>query len=138
MGYIASCELFDHLTLVCTIDLRYKKILKYEKISLPARNKEIRIINDEGNEIIFKVNDDNNFIKLEEDCGENVVFGAMKEIGISKTKGIIISICIIVFLLALFGFSIFYIIHRILRCKQKGKKLPMTEESKIQKDFSKE
>ena len=138
MGYIASCELFDHLTLVCTIDLRYKKILKSEKISLPARNKEIRIINDEGNEIIFKVNDDNNFIKLEEDCGENVVFGAMKEIGISKTKGIIISVCIIVFLLALFGFSIFYIIHRILRCKQKGKKLPMTEESKIQKDFSKE
>ena len=138
MGYIASCELFDHLTLVCTIDLRYKKILKSEKISLPARNKEIKIINDEGNEIIFKVNDDNNFIKLEEDCGENVVFGAMKEIGISKTKGIIISICIIVFLLALFGFSIFYIIHRILRCKQKGKKLPMTEESKIQKDFSKE
>ena len=137
-GFIASCELFDHLTLVCTIDLRYKKIKKNEKISLPEKDKEIRIINDEGNEIIFVVNDNNNFIKLNEDCGENVVFGAMKEMGISKTKGIIISLCIIVFLLALLGFSIFYIIHRIKRCKKKGKKLPMTEESKDQKEFAKE
>ena len=138
-GYIATCELFDHLTLVCTIDLRYKKILKFEKISLPEKDKEIRIINDEGNEIIFTVNDQNNFIKMEEDCGENVVFGAMKEIGISKKKGIIISIGVIIFLLCIIGFGIFYIIHRILRCiKERGKKLPMTEESKDQKEISEE
>ena len=137
-GYIATCELFDHLTLVCTIDLRYKKILKSEKITLPEKDKEIRIVNDEGNEIIFTVYDDNNYIKLEEDCGENIVFGTMKEIGISKTNGIIISVCAIVFLLILLGFGIFYIIHCILRCKEKGRKLPMTEESKENKDNSKE
>ena len=131
-GYVATCELFDRLTLVCTIDLRFKKILKFEKIVLPEKDKEIRIFNEDGNEIVFKVYDQNNFIKMEEDCGENVVFGAMKEIGISKKKGIIISISIIIFLLLLIAFGIFYIIHLILRCK-KGKKLPTTEESKIHK-----
>ena len=99
---------------------------------LPEKDKEIRIFNEDGNEIVFKVYDQNNFIKMEEDCGENVVFGAMKEIGISKKKGIIISISIIIFLLLLIAFGIFYIIHLILRCK-KGKKLPTTEESKIHK-----
>ena len=134
-GYVSTCELFDHLTLVCTIDLRYKKILKNEKISLPEKDKEIRIINEEGNEIIFMMNDQNNYIKLDEDCGENIVFGAMKEIGISKKNGIIISISLIIFLLLIIGFCIFYIIHCILRCKnRRGKKLPMTEESKVQKE----
>ena len=137
-GYIATCELLDHLTLVCTIDLRFKKILKFDKVSLPAPNKEIRIINEEGNEIIFSVFDKYNYIKMEEDCGENVVFGAMKEIGISKKKGIIVSICIVVFLLLLIGFFFFYIVHCFLRCKKKtkGKKLPTTEESKEPKEIT--
>ena len=137
-GYIATCELLDHLTLVCTIDLRFKKILKFDKVALPAPNKEIRIINEEGNEIIFSVFDTYNYIKMEEDCGENVVFGAMKEIGISKKKGIIVSICIVVFLLLLIGFFFFYIVHCFLRCKKKtkGKKLPTTEESKEPKEIT--
>lgn len=133
-GYVATCELLDQRTLVCTIDLRYKKIFKSEKIILPEKDKQINITNEEGNKINFIVFDDNNYIVMEEDCGENIVFGAMKEIGISKKRGIIIGICVIIFLLILIAFGIFYIIHCILRCKAKGKKLPMTEESKIQKD----
>ena len=136
-GYIATCETLDHLTLVCTIDLRFKKILKFQKISLPEQNKELRIINEEGNEIIFTVYDKLNYIKMDEDCGENAVFGAMKEIGISKKKGIVVSICLAIFLLLLIGFFFFYIVHCILRCvKNKGKKLPMTEESKEQKEIA--
>ena len=136
-GYIATCETLDHLTLVCTIDLRFKKILKFQKISLPEQNKELRIINEEGNEIIFTVYDKLNYIKMDEDCGENAVFGAMKEIGISKKKGIVVSICLAIFLLLLIGFFFFYIVHCILRCvKNKGKKLPMTEESKDQKEIA--
>ena len=138
-GYVATCELFDVLTLVCTIDLRYKKIFKFERISLPEKDKEIRIINEEGNEIIFTVNDQNNFIKMEEDCGENVVFGAMKEMGISKKKGIAISIGFFIFFMCIIGFCIFYIIHRIKRCRKKrGKRLATTEESKVQKEPTKE
>ena len=138
-GYVATCELFDVLTLVCTIDLRYKKIFKFERISLPEKDKEIRIINEEGNEIIFTVNDQNNFIKMEEDCGENVVFGAMKEMGISKKKGIAISIGFFIFLICIIGFCIFYVIHRIKRCRKKrGKRLATTEESKVQKEPTKE
>ena len=137
-GYVATCELLDRLTLVCTIDLRYKKILKFQKISLPEKDKEMKIVNDEGNIILFSVNDKNNFIKMEEDCGENVVFGTMKEIGISKKKGIFISVCLFVFLLLLIGFGIFYVIHCFLRCKERrGKKLSMTEESNAQKEVSK-
>ena len=131
-GYEAFCELFDSKSLQCSIDLRYKKILKNEKLSL--NKKDIRIINNEGNQIIFEVNNKiNNFI-MKNDCGENVIFGTMKEIGISKKNGIIVSVCIIIFFLILIGFCFFYIIHCFLRCKQKGKKLPMTEESKIHKD----
>ena len=133
-GYEAFCELFDKRTLQCTIDLRYKKIVKGEKISLIDKKEKLRIINDEGNEIIFGVNDKNNFYVMKDDCGENVYFGAMKEMGISKKKGIIISIGLGLFFLFLIGFCIFYFIHCILRCKKRGKKLPMTEESKIQKD----
>ena len=33
-GIIANCELFDHTTLMCSIDLKYKKLLKDTKISL--------------------------------------------------------------------------------------------------------
>ena len=74
---------------------------------------------------------------MDEDCGENAVFGAMKEIGISKKKGIVVSICLAIFLLLLIGFFFFYIVHCILRCvKNKGKKLPMTEESKDQKEIA--
>ena len=136
-GYIATCELLDHLTLVCTIDLRFKKITKFEKIALPEPNKEIRIINEEGNEIIFTSFDKYNYIKLEEDCGENAVFGTMKELGISKKNGIIASICICLFFLLIIGFCFFYIIHCFLRCKKnKGKKLPTTEESKEQKEIA--
>ena len=137
-GYIATCEIFDQLSLACTIDLRYKQILKDEIISLPEIGKEIRIINEEGNEIIFTVLGRNNFLKMEDNCGENIVFGAMKEIGISKKKGIIISLCLILFMLLIIGFCIFYIIHLILRCKNRGKKLPMTEESKIHKEITKD
>ena len=137
-GYIATCEIFDQLSLACTIDLRYKQLLKDEIILLPEIGKEIRIINDEGNEIIFTVYGRNNFLKVEDDCGENIVFGAMKEIGISKKKGIIISLCLILFFLILIGFCIFYIIHLILRCKKRGKKLPVTEESKVHKEITKD
>ena len=137
-GYITTCEIFDQLSLACTIDLRYKQILKDEIITLPEIGKEIKIINDEGNEIIFTVLGRNNFLKMVESCGENIVFGAMKEIGISKKKGIIISLCLILFMLLIIGFCIFYIIHLILRCKKRGKKLPMTEESKIHKEITKD
>ena len=136
-GISANCELFDQMTLLCSIDLRYKKLLKNEKITLHKKGTELRLINEDGNENIFVVNDYTDlgndeyyYITLKEDCGENVVFGTLQDMGLSKKSSIILTICGGLFMLLLIAFCFIYIIHCFkVRCRR-GKKLAMTEESR--------
>ena len=136
-GITAHCELFDQMTLICSIDLRYKKLLKNTKITLHKKGTELKIVNEDGNENIFVVNDyadlgneEYYYIALREDCGENVVFGTLQDMGLSKKNSIILTICGGLFMLLLIGFCFVYIIHCFkLRCKR-GKKLATTEESR--------
>lgn len=138
-GISAECKLFDQMTLICSIDLKYKKLLKNTKISLHKKGTELVIKNSEGNENIFFVNDysdlggknDYYFIKLRQDCGENVIISTLQDMGLSKTKSIILGICGVLFLLLLIVFCFVYIIHCIkIRCRR-GKKLSTNEESKM-------
>ena len=136
-GISANCELFDQMTLLCSIDLRYKKLLKNEKITLHKKGTELKLINEDGNENIFVVNDYTDlgndeyyYITLKEDCGENVVFGTLQDMGLSKKSSIILTICGGLFMLLLIAFCFIYIIHCFkVRCRR-GKKLAMTEESR--------
>ena len=136
-GISANCELFDQMTLMCSIDLRYKKILKNTKISLHKKGTELKLFNADGNENIFVVNDFSElgkeeyyYITLKEDCGENVVFGTLQDMGLSKKTSIILTICGGLFMILLIVFCFVYIVHCFkVRCRR-GKKLSMTEESR--------
>ena len=136
-GLSAECELFDQMTLLCKIDLKYKKLLKKTKIALHKKGTELFLKNNEGNENIFIVNDysdlgnkDYYYISLRKDCGENVIISTLQDMGLSKKYSIILGICGGLFMLLLFVFCIFYIIHCFkVRCRR-GKKLSMTDESR--------
>ena len=137
-GVIANCELFDHMTIVCVIDLRYKRLLKNTKISLPKKGTELQLINADGNKNIFIVNDfadlsknDYYFINLKEDCGENAVISTLKDMGFSKKGSIILSVCGAIFILLMVVLFFIFVIHCIkVRCKR-GTKIATTEESKF-------
>ena len=67
---------------------------------MPKKGTELQLINNDGNKITFIVNDfadlnknDYFFINLKEDCGENVVISALKDMGFSKKSSVILSIC---------------------------------------------
>ena len=136
-GIVANCELFDPMTLVCSIDLRYKKLLKDTKISLHKKGTELKLINKDGNENIFFINDfsdlgkdDHYYITLKQDCGENIILSTLQDLGISKKSSIIFGICGGIFMILLIVFCFIYIIHCFkVRCNR-GKKLAMTEESR--------
>ena len=141
-GIIANCELFDERTIMCSIDLRYKKIVKNSKISLHKKGTKLILKNSEGNENIFIISDftdlgksEYSYITLKSDCGENVIFGTLQDMGLSKKSSIILGICGALFMLLLIIFCIIYIIHCFtVRCKR-GKKIATTEESKDNKDI---
>ena len=136
-GIIANCELFDHTTLMCSIDLKYKKLLKDTKISLHKKGTELILKNNEGNENIFAINDfadlgkeDHYYITMKQDCGENIILSTLQDMGISKKNSFILGICGAIFLVLLVVFCFVYIVHCFkVRCKR-GKKLSMSEESR--------
>ena len=136
-GIIANCELFDHTTLMCSIDLKYKKLLKDTKISLHKKGTELILKNNEGNENIFAINDfadlgkeDHYYITMKQDCGENIILSTLQDMGISKKNSFILGICGAIFLVLLVVFCFAYIVHCFkVRCKR-GKKLSMSEESR--------
>ena len=136
-GIVANCELFDQATLMCSIDLRYKKLLKNTKISLQKKGTELKLINKDGNENIFFINDfsdlgkdDHYYITMKTDCGENIILSTLQDLGLSKKSSIILGICGGVFMMLVIIFCFIYIIHCFkVRCKR-GKKLAMTEESR--------
>ena len=137
-GLISNCELFDHVTLICSIDLRYKQLLKGTKISLNKKGSILQLKNDDGNENIFIISNftdlgknDYSYIYLMEDCGENVVLGTLKDMGFSKKVSVILTVCGIVFVLLILVFFFVFIIYFIkLRCKR-GRRIALTEESKL-------
>ena len=122
---------------MCSIDLKYKKLLKDTKISLHKKGTELKLINNEGNENIFVINDfadlgqeDHYYITMKQDCGENIILSTLQDMGISKKNSFILGICGSIFLVLLVVFCFIYIVHCFkVRCKR-GKKLAMTEESK--------
>ena len=55
-NYDATCEFFDQTALKWIRNLKHKKIFKGEKVKLPSMVTENGIITDEGNRIVFKMN----------------------------------------------------------------------------------
>jgi hypothetical protein len=135
--YDALCELFDPTVLKCSLNLKHKKLSKGEKVMLPDRGTENEVITDEGNRIIFtmnnysKINNDHDFyVVLEESCGDYMVVGTLKDMGMSHNTSVTIYILIIVFICLFILGMILYIGYKIRLKYKRGSKLTTSEETK--------
>ena len=136
-NYDAQCELFDQTALRCSLNLKHKKLLKGEKVMLPALGSENEIITDEGNRIVFKmnnfstINNDHDFyVQLEETCGDYMVVGTLKDMGMSHKTSVVLYILIIVFICLFIVGLIIYIAYKIRLRYKRGSKLTTSEETK--------
>lgn len=133
----AKCELFDTTALKCTLNLKHKRLSKGDQVMLPQRGTENEIFTTEGNRIIFAMNNFSNinndhdyYVTLEEGCGDNLVVGTLKDMGMSHTDSIITYIIVIVIAAIIIVGFILYIIWKIRRRIKRGAKLMTSEENK--------
>ena len=124
-GTRAVCKLYNSVTFKCIIDLRLKRLAKGDKVIIS--NEENKYVgNTESNIVLYKVNNDtettkfNFVIPVEEDCGDFMIVGALKDIGYTYLQVIIIIICSLVgFALVVFGIA-FCIVYEITHRDKKG------------------
>ena len=133
----ANCELFDTTALRCSLNLKHKKLFKGDQVMLPMRGSEQEIPTKEGNKIIFtmnnfsKINNDHDFyVKLEEECGDNVFVGTLKDMGMSHKSSVLTYIFIIIIAIIIIVGFVLYAIWKIKRRIQRGAKLTTSEETK--------
>ena len=133
----AVCKLYNSVTFKCVIDLRLRKISKGTTLILPSNMTEY-LPNKEQNLVLYKVNTNNalsspvDFIlPVQEDCGDYILVGALKDIGYTYLQVIIIIICIFAGLaLCIFGVA-FCVIYEITHRNRKGPYFKHTEEKEI-------
>lgn len=133
----AYCQIFDETALKCTLNLKHTKLSKGTQIALPLMGSKNEIDTDEGNRIIFtmnnysQINNDHDFyVKTQESCGDYLVVGTLKDMGMSHKTSVIVYIIIIVFILLVIAGFVIYIICKIRLRYKRGKKLTTSEESK--------
>ena len=132
----AECKLYNSVTFKCSIDLRLKKISKGGKIILSNNVREY-LLNNEQNIVLYTVSN-NTFasnldfmVPIEEDCGDFILVGALKDIGYTYLQVIFIIIgCLVGLLLCIFGIA-FCVIYEITHRNRKGKYFKYTEEKEI-------
>ena len=134
---VAKCEIFDPTALKCSLNLKHKKLYKGEKVMLPAMGTENEIITSEGNKIIFTMNNYSNinndhdfYVKLEESCGDYMVVGTLKDMGVSHKTSVVLYILIIVFVCLFIAGLVAYIAYKIRLRYKRGAKLTTAEETK--------
>ena len=134
---IAFCEIFDQTALKCSLNLKHKKLYKGEKVMLPPMGTENDITTSEGNKIIFimnnysNINNDHDFyVKLEESCGDYMVVGTLKDMGVSHKTSVALYILIIAFICLFILGLIAYISYKIRLRYKRGSKLTTSEETK--------
>ena len=135
----AMCELFDQTALKCSLNLKHKKLSKGEKVMLPEMGSECEIISDEGNRIVFTmnnystINNDHDFyVTLEESCGDYMIVGTLKDMGMSHKTSVVLYILIIVFICLFIAGFIAYFAYKIRLRYKRGKKLTTSEETPSQ------
>ena len=135
----ANCELFDTTALKCSLNLKHKKLVKGDQVMLPIRGTENEIFTSEGNRILFhmnnftKINNDHDFyVKLEEECGDYLVVGTLKDMGMSHHSSVVTYILIIVIIAVIIVGFILYFIWKIRNRIKRGVKLTTAEEGNNQ------
>ena len=134
---LANCEIFDPTALKCSLNLKHKKLSKGEKVMLPEMGSQNEILTNEGNRIIFNMNNFSNinndhdfYVTLEESCGDYMVVGTLKDMGMSHGASIALYIIIIVGICLFIAGLIAYIAYKIRLRYKRGSKLTTSEETK--------
>ena len=104
---------------------------------LPTLGSEYDIFNNDGNRIIFKMNnystiknDHDFYVTLKESCGDNAMIGTLKDMGLSHEDSTIIYIFVILGVVVVVVGFIIYFYCKIKKRVKKGMKLTTNEESK--------
>ena len=134
---LAECELFDTTALRCSLNLKHKKLSKGDQVMLPERGSTNEIFTNEGNRIYFymnnfsKINNDHDFyVKLEENCGDYLVVGTLKDMGMSHKVSVATYIIIIIIAVIIITGFVLYFIWKIRRRIKRGVRLTTSEENK--------
>ena len=134
---IANCQIFDRTALKCSINLKHQKLSKGSQVMLPQKGTQNEIDTEEGNRIVFtmnnytKINNDHDYyVKTQESCGDYLVVGTLKDMGMSHNTSVTVYIVVIVLIcLIVVGFIIYTACKIRLRYKR-GSKLTTAEETK--------
>ena len=129
--YKANCELYNSYTLKCYINLRLKKLEKGYKIELLNKTTSV-IATNEGNQIVFdmsRMHYINQYLYLQESCGDNIFIGALKDIGFTYLQVILIIIGILGFISIVVIFIAYIILYAIIHKNRKGKYFAHREET---------
>ena len=134
----SNCKLYSSTLLKCFMDLNLKKIKKGTRIRLPiSGNYNISTL--EGNYINFTIlnlTDGNSTdfadegIVADETCGNNVIVGAIQNIGYNYASTIAIIISFFVIFFGVLLLIMYCIVYEITHRNKKGKYFSHTEEKK--------
>ena len=104
---------------------------------LPPLGSENIIDTDEGNRVIFtmnnftQINNDHDFYVLtNEECGDYLVVGTLKDLGMSHKTSVALYIIIIFVICVIIAGLIVYFLYKVGIYYKKGKKLTSAEETK--------
>ena len=132
----AQCKLYSSNMLKCFLDLKFRKIKKGTNIRLPLPG-NYNISTNEGNYINFTVFNfiDENETEIADDgiitdqtCGNNVLVGAVQNIGYNYASALIIIICFFITIGILFFCVVSCITYEITHRDKKGIYFPHVEE----------
>ena len=139
----AECKIFNQKTLKCNLNLNHMKISKGYKITLPKPG-EIKEIYSSGNIIKFimadysQINNDHDYyVVAKEACGDNMMVGTFKDMGMSHEGSVSVTIVLILFVILSSLGMIAYCIYRVQLRFKRGKKLITAEENKTIPNTSK-
>ena len=132
----AECKIFNQKTLKCNLNLNHMKISKGYKITLPKPG-EIKEIYSSGNIIKFimadysQINNDHDYyVVAKEACGDYMMVGTFKDMGMSHEGSVGITIVLILFFILSSLGMIAYCVYRLKLRYKRGKKLTSAEETK--------
>ena len=139
----AECKVFNKRTLKCNLNLKHNKIFKGYKVTLPNPG-EVKEIYTLGNIVKFtmanysQINNDHDFyVVAEEECGDFMMVGTLKDMGMSHGGSVFVTIGLILFIIICIGGIIGYLIYRVRLRYKRGKKLTASEETKSVPNTSK-
>ena len=141
---MANCILFDKTALKCSLNLKHNRASKGTKIQMPEKGVIYVIETLEGNKVHFLTdnftminNEHDLFIKTKETCGDYLVVGALKDMGMSHKSSVITYIIIVIVVGILVLCASFYIAYACKLNYDRGTRLTLLEESKNNANLTK-